>query len=119
MQAEFFALEGLGQVLETIEMIQENLNPYLSIAGIVLNMVNSSALSTEVCAELKKHFPDLVFRTSIPRTIKIPESQSHALLMQLYAPHAHGTKAYNALAQEIIDRNNKDQPWASQSWGEG
>ena len=119
IQTEFFAMEGLGQVLETIEMIQETLNPSLSIAGIVLNMVTSSALSTEVCVEIKKHFPYLVFDTSIPRTIKIPESQSHALLMQLYAPHAHGTKAYNALAQEIIARKNKDLPWASQSLGEG
>jgi chromosome partitioning protein len=120
MQTEFFAMEGLGSLLQAIELVQKNLNPSLKIGGIVLNMVNSSALCEEICIEVKKHFPDIVFPTSIPRTIKIPEAQSHALLLQEYAPHSKGARAYNMLAQELIARhqNQKDSSWVSPSLGE-
>ena len=115
MQMEYFAMEGLTDLIETISLLQTSINPSLQIGGIILNMVNSSTLCQEICSEIQHHFHDLVFQTSIPRTIKIPEAQSHALLLQLYAPHSEGSKAYNRLAEELISRyipsNPKESPW--------
>jgi len=122
MQMEYFAMEGLTDLIETIDLIQTSIKPSLKIGGIVLNMVNSSTLCQEICAEIVHHFHDLVFQTPIPRTIKIPEAQSHALILQLHSPHSEGSKAYNRLAEELIIRYpsnpQKENPWPKPNWGE-
>jgi chromosome partitioning protein len=123
LQAEFFAMEGLQSLFEAIELVQKTMNPQLKIGGILFNMLNSSTLCQEICAEVQQHFSELLFSTRIPRTIKISEAQSHELTIQLYAPHIQASKAYNQLAREIINRhsrqNQKDQPWVDRSLGEG
>lgn len=105
VQAEFYALEGLGQLLETMKLIRKGLNPRLDLLGVLPTMMDSrTTLSTQVHEEIKKHFPDRVFQTTIPRNIRLAEAPSHGLPVGAYDRFSKGARAYKALTKEIIGR---------------
>jgi chromosome partitioning protein len=105
LQAEFFALEGISQLMRTIEMVKRNLNPKLQIEGIVLTMTDKrNNLSEQVTADVRGHFGETVFETSIPRNIRITEAPSHGLPVLLYDFRSVGAQAYLALAAEFLKR---------------
>jgi chromosome partitioning protein len=103
LQCEYYALEGLSALLETIELIRENLNPRLEIDGILLTMFDTrNSLSHQVSDEVRRHFPDRVFRTVIPRNVRLSESPSHGMPAALYDPASKGAQAYMDLARELL-----------------
>lgn len=105
VQAEFYALEGLGQLLETMKLIRKGLNPQLDLLGVLPTMMDSrTTLSTQVHDEIKKHFPDRVFQTTIPRNIRLAEAPSHGLPVGAYDRFSKGARAYKALTKEILGR---------------
>ncbi|MFA5062345.1 MAG: ParA family protein [Patescibacteria group bacterium] len=105
VQAEYYALEGLGQLLKTIEMVRENLKPNLNVLGAVLTMYDSrNSLSEEIMHELYKFFPDNIFRSVIPRTVRLAEAPSFGQSIFHYDPSSKGSKAYERLARELIER---------------
>ena len=106
VQCEYFALEGISKLLNTIKIIKSNLNPKLDIEGFLLTMFNSRLrLSNQVYNEVKKHFRELVFDTVIQRNIRLGEAPSMGLPVIMYDAESTGAKNYLALAQEIINRN--------------
>lgn len=105
VQAEFYALEGLGQLLETMQLIRKGLNPQLELLGVVLTMVDArTTLSAQVQAEVQKHFPGKVFETIIPRNVRLAEAPSHGLPVGAYDRWSKGARAYKQLAKEVSDR---------------
>ncbi len=105
LQCEFFALEGLAQLLDTVRMVQGSLNPSLEIQGVVLTMYDKrNNLSDQVAAEVRRYFPDKVYTTIIPRNVRLSEAPSHGLPAIIYDHTAPGSKAYVALAKELIER---------------
>lgn len=107
VQAEYYALEGLGQLLETIELIREHLKPELSILGAVITMFDSrTRLSGDVMKELYKYFPDSIFEAVIPRSVRLAEAPSYGKTIVHYEPYGKGAKAYEKLAQEIIQKHS-------------
>ncbi len=103
LQAEYYALEGLGQLLNTLNLIQTHLKPTLGILGAVVTMYDGrSRLSGAVLEELKKHFPNKLFQTMIPRNVRLAEAPSYGQTIQQYDPRSHGGQAYQALTQELI-----------------
>ena len=108
VQCEFFALEGIMQLLNTIRLAQKNLNPTLSIEGVLLTMLDARTnLGLEVVEDIKSYFTDKVYDTIIPRLVKLSESPSHGKPILAYDPNSRGTEAYINLAKEVIDRNGK------------
>ncbi|RJQ09244.1 MAG: ParA family protein [Dehalococcoidia bacterium] len=104
VQAEYFALEGLGHLSKTVEMIRRNLNPQLAIRGVLLTMYDSRTnLAREVEQEVRTHFPS-TFRTVIPRSVRLAEAPSHGEPITVYDPSSTGAKAYEELADELIGR---------------
>ena len=107
VQAEYYALEGLGQLLRTVELVKTNLHPDLGILGAVLTMFDKrTKLSTEIMNELYKYFPDNIFRSVIPRTIKLAEAPSFGQSILHYEPRGKGAKAYERLARELIEKHS-------------
>lgn len=107
VQSEYYALEGLGQLVSTIGLIQENLNSKLNILGAVLTMYDKrNRLSEEVFNELYRYFPNRIFRTVIPRTVRLAEAPSHGKTILEYDPSSIGAKAYERLSREILDSYN-------------
>jgi len=105
LQCEFFALEGLSQLLRTVERVRANLNPALEIQGIVLTMFDKrNRLSDQVAADVRKHMGDKVFKTVIPRNVRISEAPSHGLPALVYDLRCPGSQAYIKLAGEMIQR---------------
>ena len=105
VQAEFFALEGIAKLLNTIKIIKSKLNPQLKIEGFLVTMFdNRLRLSTQVYDEVKKHFGSLVFNTVITRNVRLSEAPSHGLSVLDYDPSSKGAKNYTALAKEVIKR---------------
>jgi len=105
LQAEFFALEGISQLIRTIEMVRRKLNPELAIEGIVLTMTDKrNNLSEQVSADVRGHFGGQVFETAIPRNIRITEAPSHGMPVLLYDFRSAGAQAYLALAAEYLKR---------------
>ena len=103
VQAEYYALEGLGQLLETIGMIQEHIKPELRVMGAVITMFDKrTRLSGDVMDELYKYFPNNIYRSVIPRAVRLDESPSFGQSIFHYDPRGKGAKAYSRLAQEII-----------------
>jgi len=103
LQCEYYALEGLGQLLKTIRLIKQSLNPKLEIEGILLTMFDSlNNLSHQVAEEVKNHFKDKVFRTVIPRNIRLSEAPSYGKPVLLYDIHSKGAESYLNLAREIM-----------------
>ena len=105
VQAEFYALEGLGQLLETMKLIRKNMNPTLDLVGVLPTMVDSrTTLSQQVHEEIKKHFPGKVFKTVIPRNIRLAEAPSHGVPVGSYDRFSKGARAYKALTKELLER---------------
>lgn len=105
VQCEFFALEGIAKLLNTIKIIKSKLNPSLKIEGFLLTMFdNRLRLSNQVYEEVKRHFGDLVFNTVIARNVRLSEAPSHGLSVIDYDPHSKGAQNYKALATELIQR---------------
>ncbi len=104
IQCEYYALEGLSQLVNTIKLVQKHLNPALSIEGVVLTMFDARTnLSIQVVDEVKKYFRDKVYRTIIPRNVRLGEAPSHGLPIILYDPKCVGAVAYLELAEEMIE----------------
>jgi chromosome partitioning protein len=105
LQCEFFALEGLSQLLKTIERVRVNLNPTLDIQGIVLTMFDKrNKLSDQVAADVRTHMGEKVYKTVIPRNVRISEAPSHGLPALVYDLRCPGSQAYIKLAGEMIQR---------------
>lgn len=105
VQAEFYALEGLGQLLETIKLVRKSMNPTLDLLGVLPTMVDGrTTLSGQVYEEIKKHFPGKVFKTTIPRNIRLAEAPSHGLPIGAYDRFSKGARAYKAVTKEVVER---------------
>lgn len=110
VQCEYFALEGISKLLNTIKIIKSRLNPSLEIEGFLLTMYDSRLrLANQIYDEVKKHFQELVFKTVIQRNVKLSEAPSHGLPVILYDTDSTGAKNHLALAKEIIEKNNKNK----------
>ena len=109
VQCEFFALEGIMQLLNTIMMAQKSLNPNLDIEGVLLTMLDSRTnLGFEVVEDIRKYFKERVYNTIIPRLIRLTEAPSHGKPIVAYDPKSKGTEAYLNLAKEVIERNGNN-----------
>jgi chromosome partitioning protein len=109
LQCEYYALEGLGQLLKTIRLIKQSLNPKLEIEGILLTMFDGrNNLAHQVAQEVKTHFRDKVFKTVIPRNIRLSEAPSHGKPVVLYDIHSKGAESYLSLASEILGNGQND-----------
>lgn len=105
VQTEFYALEGLGQLLETMKLVRKGMNPTLELLGVLPTMLNSrTTLSTQVHEEIKKHFPGKVFATTIPRNVRLAEAPSHGVPIGVYDKFSKGARAYKSLAKEVVER---------------
>ncbi len=105
VQTEYFALEGLAGLLETLEAIQRDLNPRLTVAGMLLTMHDSrTRLGRDVESEVRRHFPELVFETVIPRSVRVAEAPSYGLPVTHHDPYSAGASAYFELAKEVAAR---------------
>ncbi len=103
VQAEYYALEGLGQLLKTIDLVRDNIKPNLDVMGAVLTMYDSrNRLSEEVMHELYKYFPNNIFRSVIPRTVRLAEAPSFGKSIFHYEPNGKAAKAYERLARELL-----------------
>ncbi len=110
VQCEYFALEGLGQLINTINLVKKHLNKNLEIEGAVLTMYDSRTnLSNQVVKEVKRYFDDKVYKTVIPRNVKLSEAPSYGMPITLYDPKSKGARCYEKLAIEIIKNNNKKE----------
>lgn len=108
VQCEYFALEGISKLLNTIKIIKSKLNPRLEIEGFLLTMYDARLrLANQIYEELKGHFGDMVFNTVIPRNIRLSEAPSHGLPALVYDPESRGATSHNALAKEIINKQKK------------
>jgi chromosome partitioning protein len=113
VQCEYYALEGLAQLLDTIEAVRQRLNDKLEVLAIVLTMEDRrNRLSMQVIEEVRKHFPNLVARTRIPRTVRLAEAPSHGKPISVYDPTSRAAQAYGELALEVEGRMRARQPIA-------
>ncbi|MEA3272685.1 MAG: ParA family protein [Patescibacteria group bacterium] len=109
VQAEYYALEGLGHLLETIKLVKEHLKPDIEILGAMITMFDSRVgLSGAVMDELYQYFPNRIFRSVIPRSVRLAEAPSHGKSILEYDPKGKGAKAYSRLAREIVDLENNN-----------
>ena len=107
LQCEYYALEGLAQLLKTISLVQKRLNPALNIEGVVLTMFDSRTnLSTQVMEEAISYFKEKVYKTIIPRNVKLSEAPSYGQPINVYDPISIGSKSYQKLAEEVVKRNS-------------
>ncbi len=108
IQCEYYALEGLTQLIATINLVRDHLNPDLAIAGVLLTMFDARTnLSAEVATEVRRHLRDAVFDTVVPRSVRLSEAPSHGLPIALYRPESKGAEAYRALALEFRSRHGR------------
>ena len=106
VQAEYYALEGLSQLLDSVRAVQTRLNSKLTIAGVLVTMVDRrTRLSADVAAELERHLDGLVFRTSVPRSVRVAEAPSHGLPVIAYDRGSAGAEAYWKVAMELVERS--------------
>src|SRR5262249_50117327 len=104
VQCEYLALEGLGQLARTLEMVRRRLHPALALRGLVMTRFAARTnLAAEVVEEVRRHFPQ-TFRTVIPRSVRLSEAPSHGRSILAYAPASHGARAYGELAEELLER---------------
>lgn len=107
VQAEYYALEGLGQLLNTIQLVQEHIKPDLNILGAVITMFDKrTKLSEDIMNELYKYFPDTIFRSIIPRTVRLAEAPSFGKTILQYDRQGKGARAYERLAREILEKHS-------------
>lgn len=108
VQTEFYALEGVAQLLESVKLVKKGMNPKLQFLGVLATMYDKrTILSEQVLTEIKKYFKDLVFKTTIPRNVRLAEAPSHGVPVGAYDKFSKGAKAYKMLAKEIIERLEK------------
>ena len=106
IQCEYYALEGVGQLVNTIKLMRKRLNPDLAVEGILLTMFDGRTnLCAQVVQEVRNHFRDEAFATMIPRNVRLSEAPSYGLPIHLYDARCSGAKAYQELAQELLERN--------------
>ena len=106
VQAEYYALEGLSQLVRSVELIRARLNPRLQIGGVLLTMVDGrTKLSAEVAAEVRRHFGPLVFETTVPRSVRLAEAPSYGMPAIRYDRHSAGAEAYWKVAMELVERS--------------
>lgn len=106
IQCEYYSLEGVGQLIDTVKLVRKNLNPKLDVEGVLLNMFDGRTnLSVQVVEEIKKYFKDKVYRTVIPRSVRLAEAPSFGQPIMLYDEKSKGSTAYMKLAEEIINTN--------------
>jgi chromosome partitioning protein len=116
LQCEFYALEGLTQLIATVNLVRDNLNPDLEIKGVVLTMADSRTnLSADVSAEARRHLGSVVFDTVVPRNVRLSEAPSFGLPIALYRPDSKGAEAYAALADELRGRNGTSRSVSGRS----
>jgi chromosome partitioning protein len=119
MQCEYFALEGLSALIRTLDKLRTTLNPRLQVAGVLRTMFDPrNNLANDVSAQLVEHFGERVYRTVIPRNVRVAEAPSHGLPVLLYDKASRGARAYLALAGEILRRTDQEQPVAGEATGE-
>ncbi|MGH2733522.1 MAG: ParA family protein [Actinomycetota bacterium] len=105
IQCEYYALEGLGQLLKTVQLVRSHLNPGLQLAGIALTMYDArTRLAEDVAGQVREHFPEKVFRTVIPRSVRLSEAPSFGQPVALRDPRSKGARAYLDLAREVVER---------------
>jgi chromosome partitioning protein len=105
VQCEYYALEGLAQLLHSIELVRMRLNPRLALAGMILTMVDGrTRLAADVAAEVRRHFGDLVFEAVVPRSVRLAEAPSHGLPITVYDRGSAGADAYYRVASELVER---------------
>ena len=105
VQCEYYALEGLTDLMTTLRMVKKRLNPKLEIFGVALTMFDGRTnFSTQVAQEVRRHFPGKVYATVIPRNVRLAEAPSHGLPVSAYDKSSRGALAYKAMAQEIIEK---------------
>ena len=110
MQPEYFALEGVSELLDTMERVRQSFNPELTVEGVVLTMYDERTnLAQQVAGELKKFFGDRLLRTAIPRNVRLAEAPSHGKPVLIYDVHSRGAESYIRLAKEIMSRLPKQQ----------
>ncbi|KRL05469.1 ParA family protein [Liquorilactobacillus oeni] len=103
VQSEYYALEGLSQLMNTIRLVQKHFNPELSIEGVLMTMLDARTnLGTQVVAEVRKFFKDKVYHTIIPRNVRLSEAPSHGMTIVDYDPASRGAAEYRALAKEVL-----------------
>ena len=108
LQTEFFALEGISQLVKTIDRIKVNLNPELGIRGVLLTMYDKrNKLSSQVDLEARKHFEEKVYKTVVPRNVRLSEAPSHGMPCIIYDKGCSGSKSYIKLAEEFLEQNNQ------------
>ena len=111
IQCEYLALEALGQLLNTVSLIRDNLNPRLHVFGIVMTMYDARTnLSQQVVEEVRSHFPDLIFSAVVPRNVRLSEAPSYGRSIFAYDPASRGAQAYRALAVEVVARRETQAP---------
>ena len=109
IQCEFYALEGVSQLMSTIELVRRNLNPELEVQGVILSMFDGRTnLSIQVVEEVKKYFKDKVYSTVIPRNVKLAEAPGFGLPITYYDPHSKGAEAYREFAEEFLKDEEKN-----------
>jgi chromosome partitioning protein len=105
VQAEYFALEGLSEILRSIDLVRTRLNPRLELGGVLLTMVDRrTRLAADVVAEVRRHLGEQVFRTAVPRAVRVAEAPSHGLPLTVYDRHSSAADAYWKVAMELVDR---------------
>ena len=110
IQCEYYALEGLGQLLATIDLVRDHLNPHLSLKGAVLTMYDSRTnLSAQVAEDVRRHLEGRVYDTVVPRSVRLSEAPSHGLPIHAYAPTSRGAQAYRDLAAEMRRRDGRPE----------
>jgi chromosome partitioning protein len=106
VQAEYYALEGLAQLVRSVELVRARLNPRLAIGGVLLTMVDGrTRLAADVSAEVRRHFGELVFRNAVPRSVRLAEAPSHGLPAIAYDRRSPGADAYWKVAMELVQRS--------------
>lgn len=108
IQCEYYALEGLGQLLQNIELVQRNLNPQLEVGGVVLTMYDARTnLAADVAAQVRRHFGEVAYRTVIPRSVRLSEAPSYGEPIEAFDPMSRGAIAYRELAREFRSRHGR------------
>jgi chromosome partitioning protein len=109
IQCEYFALEGLTQLVHTINLVKKRLNPYLEIEGVVFTMFDARTnLSLQVVENVKSNLKQTIYKSIIPRNVRLAEAPSHGLPINLYDPKSAGAEGYRDLADEVIDRDEQN-----------
>ena len=115
MQAEYFALEGISELVHTLERVRQGFNPKLEIEGVLLTMYDDRTnLAQQVTENLRDYFKDKLFKTAIPRNVRLAEAPSYGKPVMLYDPKSRGAESYCNLAQELLDRNKIESPKAKE-----